>query len=249
MKNPSFRKKLERIRWTVLGGLLLAGLAGLLFWDSPLLLPLKILAVTLHEAGHALATYAVGGHVEQIAVDRYQGGVAHCVYPASRWRTFLVASSGYLGSTVLGVLLLRLALREGRSLPLVRDGSRATLWILGSGLLLIAILFFRDVFSWVFALPTAAALLLAAWRAPDAWVRPGSVFIATFTCLYALFDLRYVLRLSFQDTGPMKTDAHILEEVLLLPAWFWGMAWSLLALLLVGWALRGTIVAREVAKK
>jgi hypothetical protein len=220
---------------------------GLLFWHSPVLLPLKLLAVVLHEAGHAAATYLVGGHVTRIAIDRYQGGVAHCVYPAGWWRTVLVASGGYVGSTVFGVILLRLAVR-----PPPSRAPRAVLWILGVGLVALALLFFRDAFSWAFALPTAAVLVAAAWKLPADPVRPGAIFLSAFACLYALFNLRDdVLRMPWETRKPGVTDADLLAEVLPLPALFWAILWTGVSVLLVAVCLRGALwtTPRKVAKK
>ena len=47
---------------------------ALVFWDSPLLLPLKLLVVTMHETGHALATLLVGGTVQKVTIAVNQSG-------------------------------------------------------------------------------------------------------------------------------------------------------------------------------
>ena len=49
---------------------------GLLWtlWDTPLIYPLKVFVVLLHELPHAVAVWTMGGSVERIVLDRRQGG-------------------------------------------------------------------------------------------------------------------------------------------------------------------------------
>ncbi len=203
---------------------------GLVLWHSPVLYPLKLLSVTLHEAGHALAAYLVGGHVLRISIDRYEGGLTHSVFPPGVWREGLVASAGYLGNALLGALLLRLARRPERA-PWV-------LALLGGGLLALAVLFFRDAFSWLFAAPTAAVFLAAARYAPRVLAHATALFVSAFTCLYALFDLRSDVLWFPWEAGPGgRTDADVLSSLFLLPAFAWGLLWAVLAALSMAWSL------------
>ena len=104
--------------------LLIAGLVavGLLFWDSPLLLPVKLLVVMGHETGHAVATWLAGGEVQRVVLSADQSGACLSALPPGAWPTILVYSAGYVGSAIAGAVLLVLAFR----LRLAR-GSRATL--------------------------------------------------------------------------------------------------------------------------
>ncbi|RMG18526.1 MAG: M50 family peptidase [Deltaproteobacteria bacterium] len=221
--------------WALVVG---AGVLGLTFWNSPLLYPLKLLSVILHEAGHTLATYLVGGTVERISIDARQGGVTHSQYPASLWREVVIASAGYLGSAFFGALALRLAAAPER--------ARWVLGTLGAALLVLAVLFLRDAFSLGFAVLAAGALLAGARWLPGFLVHPVAVFIAAFVCLYALFDLRADLWTLPWESGPLgRTDADLLADRLPVPALVWSLVWTLLAAVLVLWALKGTFRPRS----
>ena len=74
-------------------------------WWSPVIYPLKLFVVLLHEAGHAAAAVATGGVVQRILVTPDQGGVCYC--PGGN--AFLTLSAGYLGSLFFGALILLLA--------------------------------------------------------------------------------------------------------------------------------------------
>ena len=63
-------------------------------WDTPVLYPLKIFVVLLHEISHAMTAVATGGHIDRIALDPRQGGACYC--PGGN--AFLTLSAGYLGS-------------------------------------------------------------------------------------------------------------------------------------------------------
>lgn len=229
LRTPIERRERRRLAVTVGVAVLL----GVVLWHSPLLLPLKLLAVTLHELGHATAGWLVGGRVDKIAIGRFQGGVTYVAVGPSVWKQIVVDSAGYLGSTVFGAALLVLASGWKRWRP------RAVLWILGGGLVLLAALLFRDAFSWAFALGTAGVLLAMARFAPDAVVRPGAVGIATFSCLYALWDLRSDLwHLPWEHLGGQVSDADALARLTHVPALVWAALWSALAVVAVALALR-----------
>ena len=84
---------------------------GVFFWNAWGLYPFKLLVVLMHESGHAAATYLVGGSVDQIRIDPNEGGVTYSRYVPALWRSVIVASAGYVGSTVSGCVLVWLAAR------------------------------------------------------------------------------------------------------------------------------------------
>ena len=107
-------------------------------WQTPVVVPLKILIVFLHELSHAIAAWLTGGSVEQISLSSDQGGFA-ITRGGSR---FAILSAGYLGSLLLGAALLLLALRS--------TADRAVTALLGAVILAVTALYIRDLFAAVF---------------------------------------------------------------------------------------------------
>lgn len=71
---------------------------NLLLWKTPLLKPMKLIAVFIHEMGHATACWWTGGKVEAIevynnegGVTKYRGGMRAIIIPA-----------GYVGGAFWG---------------------------------------------------------------------------------------------------------------------------------------------------
>ena len=91
-----------RRRLIFLGGFALYFGALWFMWDTPVVYPLKIFVVLLHEVSHAVAAVATGGHVDRIVLDPYQGGAAY----VTGGNAFITLSAGYLGSLAWGVLLI-----------------------------------------------------------------------------------------------------------------------------------------------
>ena len=48
-----------------------------LLWGTPVVYPLKIFVVLLHELSHAMAVWATGGTVDSITLDPRQGGATY----------------------------------------------------------------------------------------------------------------------------------------------------------------------------
>ena len=80
---------------------LLALLAAVFaLWQTPVVLPLKILVVFLHELSHGLAAVLTGGEIVELSLSAQQGG--HAVTRGGS--RFLILSAGYLGSLLLCLL-------------------------------------------------------------------------------------------------------------------------------------------------
>ncbi len=192
---------------------------GWYFWDSPALWPMKVLVVMMHESGHALAALLVGGSVERIHLAADESGSCLSRLPPGTLGQIAVYSGGYLGSAVAGAGLLLATFR-----------FRLRRWVLGTAsvwLTVMGVLYAGDSFTLFFCVGTAVVLGLGAKFLPDGVVDALNLFIAAFTALYALFDLRSDL---WDSTVRARSDAALLAELTYVPAVVWAGLWSLLAI-------------------
>lgn len=223
------RSSLDASRLVVL--VLCLGVA-LFFWRSPVLLPIKLLVVTLHESGHALAALLVGGHVQKLVIASDESGACVSALPPGYFGQILVYSAGYLGSTLAGAGLLVLTFRYRL--------KRSVLGAMAAWIGCVALFVAGNPFTFFFCAATAAVLGLCAWKLPDTAVEWLDLFLASFTGLYALFDLRDDL---WNGVVRAHSDAGLLAGVTGIPALIWALVWSGLAILIlvlaVSIALRG----------
>jgi len=204
-------------------GLFLVVLALIVGWDLPILLPLRILVVVFHEAGHALMTLATGGEVLAVSVSPDEGGLT-----MSRGGSrLLILNGGYLGSIAAGVVLLRLARSDGRGRPMLA--------LLGLVLVGAALVWFRPIlsFGFFYALLGGALLVLLAARVrhqvADWIVRT----VGLFSLLYGLLDVKSDVLDHGLQAGAVRSDAAMLAEATGVPALVWGLGWVVVGLLLV----------------
>ena len=198
---------------------------GLVFWDSPLLTPVKLLVVMGHESGHAVATLLAGGQVQRVVLSADQSGACLSALPPGAWRTVLVYSAGYVGSAVAGAVLLLLAFR----FRLARGVLAAYAVWLGA----VAVLVAGNFFTVAFCLGMAGLLAAGARWLPLLGVRMLVLFLAAFTGLYAVFDLRDDL---WNPAARAHSDAALLAAHTPVPALVWAGLWTLLSVVILGWA-------------
>ena len=198
---------------------------GLVFWDWPFLLPFKLLAVMGHETGHALAALLVGGSVDRVSVALNEGGECLSRIPDGFFARVLLSSAGYVGSALFAVALLVLTFRfNARRFML----GLACVWLAVMG-----VFYARDAFTLVFALGMSLLFGLGARLLPAGVVGALNVFIASFTALYAVVDLKDDL---WNSQVRAMSDAQILANTTFVPALAWAALWTLvsLAVLLAG---------------
>jgi hypothetical protein len=209
----------------------LLALTGVIFalWQTPVVVPLKILVVFLHELSHALAAWLTGGSVVQLSITPQQGGFAI----TRGGNRFAILSAGYLGSLVLGMALLAVALRS--------TADRAVCALLGAVMLLVTLLYVRDLFAAVFCAGAGLALLATArfltHAANDALLR----VIGLTSMIYVPYDI-------FDDTiarASLQSDAQMLAVEFGGTAWLWGGLWLALSGVMIIWSLRHILGARS----
>lgn len=191
-------------------------------WQTPVVYPLKILVVFLHELSHALAAWLTGGSVVQISLSPQQGGFAI----TRGGSLFLILSAGYLGSLVLGLALLLVALRS--------EADRIVTAALGVVMVLITAFYVRDLFAAGFCILTAAVLLAMArflgHSANDMALR----VIGLSSIIYVPYDI-------YDDTiarRGVQSDAQMLADAFGGTAQIWGGLWLVISGLVIFWCAR-----------
>lgn len=220
-------------RWLLL---VLSVGVGVVFWDSKVLYPLKLLVVMMHESGHALATLLLGGKVERVTLALDQSGACLSAYPPGFFGAAFVYSAGYLGSLIAGMMLILLSVRFNL--------ARAVTWTLAGWLALMGVLYAGSPFTLVFCFGTAAVLALCAKLAPSRALAFGNLFIAAFSALYAVFDIRDDL---WDSRVRGQSDAGLLAQLTHVPAPVWAGLWTVTALVLLAFFLRLSLRGKQPA--
>ncbi|KEJ90262.1 M50 family metallopeptidase [Sulfitobacter donghicola] len=191
-------------------------------WQTPVVVPLKILVVFFHELSHAMAAWLTGGSVEQISLSPQQGGFAI----TRGGNRFAILTAGYLGSLLIGAGLLMLALRSAL--------DRGVTALLGAVMLLVTALYIRDLFAALFCIATGLILLGAArflgHAANDMILR----VIGLSSLIYVPYDI-------FDDTiarSSLPSDAHMLAHEFGGATVMWGGLWLVLSAVVILWSFR-----------
>jgi len=194
-----------------------------LLWNTPVVYPLKIFVVLLHESSHAAVAVATGGTIDRIELNPLQGGACYC--PGGN--AFLTLSAGYLGSFLWGALMFTAA-RARRVRP---D------WVTGSiGVLVVALslLYVRTRFGIVFGVLFGAAMAWVARKATRSLNRTLLLALGLTSALYAVLDIKS----DIIDRPGVESDAYMLAQITGVPTLAWGILWIALTLAGSFWLLR-----------
>lgn len=192
-------------------------------WNTPVVYPLKIFVVLLHEISHAAASLATGGTVVRIELDPYQGGACYC--PGGNG--FLVLSAGYLGSLAWGGAMFAAARSKRVRIDWVNTGIALLVMV-------ISVLYVRTGFGLTFGIAFGVALLWTATRAGFAANRAILLTLGLTSSLYAILDIKS----DILDRPQLRSDARMLAEITGVPTLVWGVVWIALALAFSAWLLR-----------
>ncbi|MDP2311878.1 MAG: M50 family metallopeptidase [Pseudomonadota bacterium] len=199
-------------RMGLVGGVLLAVLAG--WYAAPLVYPLRLLTVLLHEGGHAAVTVLTGGRVVEIVVNAEESG--HTL--SAGGIHFLILQGGYLGSLLAGLVLT--------AVPRAARGACAVLGLLA----FVALAFIPLVsFGFLYTALVGVGLLAMAWKASHEVCRALLRAVGLFVVADAVRDV-------LSDLG--RGDAALLRDMTGVPPFVWSGLWLSAAIALLVWAVR-----------
>jgi hypothetical protein len=181
-----------------------------LLWSTPVVYPLKIFVVLLHELSHAGASLATGGSVRSIELDPYQGGACYC--PGGN--PFVVLSAGYLGSLAWGGAMFAAARATRVRTDLVNAGIALTV-------ALATVFYVRSPFGIGFGVLFSLALLWAAQRGGGGLNRGILLTLGLTSSLYAILDIKS----DVLDRPELQSDAAMLADITGVPTAVWGVLW------------------------
>lgn len=187
-----------------------------MFWNSPVVYPLQVFVVFLHEISHGIAAIATGGSIQAITLSPRLGGACHC--PGGN--AFLTLSAGYLGSLLWGALILEV----GRK---ARAGAPRVTVAIGLSVIAITAIFVRNPFGLVFGALFGAFLLVVARKVRADGNRTLLTVLGLTSCLYAILDIKA----DVLERPHLPSDAHMLAQLTGVPTLLWGLAWIVLAVL------------------
>ncbi|CAN5797798.1 hypothetical protein BH23GEM9_BH23GEM9_16170 [soil metagenome] len=194
-----------------------------LLWWTPVVFPLRIFVVLLHEVSHAIAAVATGGSVERIVLHANEGGATY----VRGGSPFIMLSAGYLGSLLWGLALIEVA---GARAAI----ARRVLMALAVMVLVVAVLYMRNIFGFMFSVAVGGALLLAARRLRPRGVAVMLLVVGLTSALYALLDIRS----DILARPHLRSDARMLAELTGVPTLVWGGLWTLLGLVVCWYAVK-----------
>jgi hypothetical protein len=181
-----------------------------LLWWTPVVFPLRVFVVLLHEISHALAAVITGGTIDRIVLHANEGGATY----TRGGNAFLIMSAGYLGSLLWGLVLIELAGARAQV-------ARTALTVLAAALLLISGLFVRNAFGFVFTVLFGGVLFVAARRLSTRAVAIVLLVLGLTSALYALLDIRSDILLR----SSLESDAYMLAQLTGVPTLIWGLLW------------------------
>ena len=197
------------------------------------LYPFELFSTWVHEMSHGMMALLLGGRIDWLKVFPDGSGLARTFGGGGRFGSAAVASAGYLGTALVGGLLL--AARRIR-----RVGRGGTL-LIGSLMLLSALLWIRNGFGFIAVPAIGGALILAGLKLKDDAVGFLFALLAATCSLESLTSIKVLFGgRNFMVDGQaiQHSDATRVAELLFLPSWFWAGSWMLTSVGLLFLGLR-----------
>jgi len=194
-----------------------------LLWDTPVVYPLKIFVVLLHEASHALAVVATGGRLDSITLDPRQGGATYF----TGGNAFIAMSAGYLGSLLWGGLLFSAAQTKWVRADWVNGA-------IGAAVILLTVFFVRNGFGLAFGILFGLAMITASREIGAKMNRRLLLTLGLTSALYAILDIKS----DVLDRPELESDAHMLAELTGIgTTTMWGVVWISIAIAFATWLM------------
>jgi hypothetical protein len=210
--NSKLTKKQKRISEILI--LIVIITFSILLWETVIIYPIKLFVVLFHEISHGIAAIITGGEILSLNINLDLSG--NCTIEGGN--TFVIASSGYLGSLLIGLFIIYSSYNNKyRSWILISLAIISILFTINkstNGTLPIILIFLSGI------------ILLLIRYSPEYFSNFILRVIGIISCLYVIIDIRQDILTShnnFSDATIISTSTGISEYV-------WGVIWILISI-------------------
>lgn len=202
---------------------------ALLFWDSIIVYPIKFFIVLIHEINHGLMAILTGGSIHSIIITSNLSGITNTI----QGNAIFIASAGYLGSLVWGLLLVISANKEKLQLYLCT--------IISTIIFIVAVNIIEDGF-FTFLSIVFSLIFFILPRYVNKKITPYILkFLGIVSCFYVIADIKQDLLTS----SIRETDTQILEYLTGLPAILIGLLWFIISIALLFLVLKQSYFSKN----
>lgn len=173
--------------------------------------PIRLLVTFLHEFGHALGALLTGGSVENVQINPDGSGFTKTMGGSRS----VILMGGYLGSALLGNLLLLIG---ARGKGLVKPFSI----LLALAMIATGLFWFNSLFTTGTLILFAGVIIFLSLRTK--FVKDVILFLGMASIIYIIQDF---------NVGPSSDLQHYSEVVGLFPPNVWMYVWLVLAVILL----------------
>ena len=211
-----------------IGIILLFVAVAIALWNTPVIYPIKLFVVMLHEMSHGLMAIIFGGEIIEIQIDQRVGGYCRYTVPSGFFSRFMIASAGYLGSLFWGVLILIFAIRT--------NYDRHISLIIGIFLMVLSWFVIKngELFGIIVTLGFGLFMLVSYKVLPDKFHDYFLKFIGITSCHYVVLDIKSDL---IDRTG-IGSDADAIADMVGIPSILVGVIWFVIAIVVMWFALK-----------
>lgn len=174
----------------VLAAFLISAVVYMFFWENILLTPLRIFLTAIHESFHGIVTVLTGGNIYKMSLNHFSGVLTSAggIYP-------LISISGYLGSALLGSLLIS---SNHKSLYLI---------LISIIVFFISLIYIDSYFSYEFVFLNVMIFILFVFIYKALYLREIALFLGTLLAFESIQDIKMYLFIA-----PGKTDSGLLAH-------------------------------------
>ncbi|MCX6168313.1 MAG: M50 family metallopeptidase [Ignavibacteriales bacterium] len=202
--------------------LLILLIISFFLWDMYFIYPIKLFVVLLHELSHSLAAILSGGKITTLDIGFDLSGKCETV----GGNTIIIASSGYIGSLIWGLLFF-----------VSPNNKKIGKWLiisLSTIIFLLSITFSADSIFILLAFILSGLLITAAFFLGIPIV---TIIVRSFgliSCVYVLFDIKEDLL----SNSSVISDASILSSLINVQVIWIGLSWALVSIIGIYFAIK-----------
>lgn len=210
--NMGFTKKQKKFIEIIL--LVLIILASIFLWDTFIIYPIKLMVVLLHEISHGLAAIVTGGKVIDLDIALDLSGFSKI----ENGNSFIIASSGYLGSLIWGMILFYSSYQKKfRSIVLPIVAGIIVIFLINSS---------SNEYLIFITIGIIILLFIINYFLPSFFTDFVLKSLGLVSCIYVLIDIKQ----DILESTTSYSDASILAEMTGVHQTIWGFFWLLISI-------------------